>query len=472
MFNILKKRLFILKGRFYEFISNFLADLFAWGVVLNSYKIKNFWHESTLFGYDSWFHLNGVVGENGLLTLIKNIKHKAVTPTFYVDFTELFQPAGRLLQGTGVYFAVGRRDKGRLLKSFRQNTLKESGVTGSRLPYEPFKRIGYFIGALIREGYFSDITSHEILFKQNFINPRDWIKYKDALFIISHHYLTRVDKDKHVAVYKSKLFSSPHSISVNKHGIALITSSGIDALFWFDLNTFKFVRSWYAIQNGYNLSIGREKLVILPPKISDFTIPIGYSAYFKELDEALPTARQVLHPNSAIFGIENEDIIYFTAFATKEVDAGGKCISHGGSGGKIMALLRDNSTRTIISGLANPHDIVYIGEIDEKKVYMVSESSAGTLNFYQEQDRFKWSLLGKISFDGTSKKSKKDNRWLMGFKPTVLTDGTVYLSASDHGFRQGIHVLKITPTGKECFRFFINTPKDWAIQRVLIVPSE
>jgi|GEM_PF-2648751 len=466
---------------FYGLITRILAYYYATFGFDGLSQVSNFWIQSISSGLNKHYFTSRAddfcIEDNSLTQflgknfLIDQVEEVDVNMSFSLDSDAL--PVGSTLM-----YAVCRKDEKRLRNSFRKRK-KGKEVIGSKAPYNPLSRVGSFVGIKVN-GKINNLynvgkknINYKMLFYTSLVNPRDWVLVGDELWILTNPNILVVKKNGDIQKVSNKLFSDQHSLRLhlNKQQIVM-TSTGNDTIFLIDVITKEIVRKWSAVENGYNHVLGKEKIMLsYKDSDEDPQVPKGYNLLKISQLQVLRTPRQIFHPNSAIFDDKESsgEIIYFTAFGSKTVDDQGKIVNQNGSGGKVIAIKGNNELVDVITGLNNPHGLRNIGILEGKRIYMLTESSMGTINFYLEEEIYKWKILGKININKVpGVRFEPELPWIMDCAVNInKKTGDVIMSFYD-GERLGMHILRLANKGKLLQRWFISTSESSSIQRVRV----
>ena len=301
----------------------------------------------------------------------------------------------------GLLWIVKGWDNQRLRETWRSNVNRiGSGVFGSSDPNDLLGRRGgvYYVPNpdTSNEIKISDRESWEsrhAIINHALLNPRDVVMHDGILKIVSHGAITELDITKsdlgwlHQQFVNPELFSTPHSIERFPSGGYVVTNSGNDCVTFLD-EANNVVGRWNAVEEGFNLTIGRHTNRVLSYKNIYRTshppiFPAGYVyvEYDKPHLHDFPTAHQVTHVNSAIPFRADEDKVMISLFSTKKIDSFGNRNSIGGSDGKVLLIDRHDkhaSNVVIFDGLFNPHSVTWFG----KNKYGFVESSAGIVKIF------------------------------------------------------------------------------------------
>ena len=297
--------------------------------------------------------------------------------------------------------------------------------------------------------------------------PRDFTKYQDGYYVLVDGFLLQTDRKGDVTnKYPHPYLHEPHSIFPDKTGrYFVITASGCDSLVVFDAEEKNFQVKWTGYDNGYNYSIGSDHKVLFSDGVSVDGSQLGdvLPNINMERDNPRPltTGQQTTHINSACFAADNQTI-YATLFAThvENTDSGG-IIGH--SGGKLLAISPDGSTKEILKELSNPHSITPLGN----DTYALANTSEGKIYFYEANPvNHDFKRVNVLSFRNLPGNLRGGKEWIQSFKISYDDPGKMWMTVAD-GARHCIHILNLN----DRTRYRLHHPDQWAVQNVQVITN-
>jgi hypothetical protein len=258
---------------------------------------------------------------------------------------------------------------------------------------------------------------------------------ENVVYIVSESGLERID---------DPWFSYIHTVQFNHCHAAdrlLVSSSGYDCIFEYELARFRKTWEWFAwehgFRKGYDARTGKEVILTRNALEASKLRSEGKGYLFISDPEkhVLPTAQRAAFINSVLYDCRHRDALLATFF-------------HEGAVYRIN--MNDGSCERIISGMQSPH-----GGRNYRDGYMATSTASGELLF---------SSGDVISFDGLPGKPQElaDLEWLQNSAP--FKDCIITIDANRSSF------VLIDPD-KRCYDM-VPYDADWAIQDLAEVGDE
>lgn len=217
-----------------------------------------------------------------------------------------------------------------------------------------------------------------------------------------------------IHVLSNPYFNDPHSVHQTNKGL-LVASTGLDLIMEIDM-TGKPLWEWWAIENGYpNNQFGEKRML---------TKDVSHT------DADYATLYHTTHVNSAIYVDKKENVCFASLFYQ------GTVISINKSTGE---------TKTLLSGLKNPHAIYQIGA----NRFMVSDTNGNRVLLFDGEGQIIRELAGNFN-------------WMQDAR---ITSENTFLIADSNNHR----IVEIDKKSRivDEFRY----PHEWKIYQVMEEPS-
>ncbi|OQX73195.1 MAG: hypothetical protein B6D61_12780 [Bacteroidetes bacterium 4484_249] len=298
------------------------------------------------------------------------------------------------------------------LEAIRKRYIKSRQNVSSRVGSVERRKIT--IGGIVKLTIKNSVlTEEEILTKIpeprgiDSFNGRIAISSENKVFIISSTNINEIS---------NPWFSYIHTVNFDRksNDRILVSSSGYDAIFEYDLNTKSKTYEWFAWENGFSHGYDPQtgEKFYLTRKEKDYLKfkEQGNECIFiaNPVKQVLPTAKRSAFINSVVYDLENHDNIIATFF-------------HIGAVFNINK--KSNKTTIKLDGLKSPH-----GGQKFKNAYLGTSTSggmvvAGTLD--QKVGYFFNSLPGKPKYIG-------DLEWLQN--SIIVNDNIVTIDSNRNSF--------------------------------------
>jgi len=285
------------------------------------------------------------------------------------------------------------------------------------------------------------ISHYEIL---SFLPEPRGIDVACDMIAISTENVIHVITNKSVERIDNPWFSYIHTLQFNHCHAAerlLVSSSGYDCIFEYDLSTYKKTWEWFAwehgFQMGYNAKKGKEILLTRNVKeASDFRSAGKDYLFISDPEkQILPTAQRAAFINSVVYDCKERDKLLATFF-------------HKGSVYHID--MKDGSCELILEGMKSPH-----GGRNYRDQYMATSTATGELIFSESKS---------ISFASLSGKPEElnDLEWLQNTAP--FEDCLITIDANRNSF------VLIDPDTKQ-YDMVLFDP-NWAVQDIAEISDD
>ncbi|RLD79269.1 MAG: hypothetical protein DRJ15_09795 [Bacteroidetes bacterium] len=255
------------------------------------------------------------------------------------------------------------------------------------------------------------ISKYEIL---SFLTEPRGIDVAKDMIAVSTENVVHVIRNEGIERIDNPWFSYIHTVQFNhRHGAdrILVSSSGYDCIFEYDLTTFQKTWEWFAwehgFQKGYNAKTGKDILLTRDVKEAAKFRETGKDYLFISDPErqTLPTAQRAAFINSVLYDCNEKAKLLATFF-------------HDGAVYRID--MNDGTCERILGGMKSPH-----GGRNYRNHYMATSTAAGELVF---------SAGNKISFAGLPGKPEEltDLEWLQNSAP--FSDCIITIDANRNSF--------------------------------------
>jgi len=279
------------------------------------------------------------------------------------------------------------------------------------------------------------ISKYEIL---SFLTEPRGIDVAKDMIAVSTENVVHVIRNEGVERIDNPWFSYIHTVQFNhRHGAdrILVSSSGYDCIFEYDLATFQNTWEWFAwehgFQKGYNAKTGKEILLTRNVREASKLREAGRDYLFISDPEkqTLPTAQRAAFINSVLYDCNDKAKLLATFF-------------HEGAVYRID--MNDGACERILDGMKSPH-----GGRNYRNQYMATSTATGELVF---------SAGNNISFTGLPDKPKElaDLEWLQNSAP--FSDCIITIDSNRNSF------VLIDPN-HSCYDMIPFDP-NWAIQDI------
>jgi hypothetical protein len=261
------------------------------------------------------------------------------------------------------------------------------------------------------------------------------ISTENVVHVVSESGVERID---------NPWFSYIHTVQFNHCHAAdrlLVSSSGFDCIFEYDLSTFEKTWEWFAwehgFKKGFNAKTGKEVLLTRDVKEAGRLRKEGADYLFIKDPEKqiLPTAQRAAFINSVLYDCKKKDKLLATFF-------------HEGAVYHID--MKTAACELLIDGMKSPH-----GGRNYKDIYMATSTATGELKFSDDR---------QISFDKLPGKPEElsELEWLQNSAP--FGDCIITIDANRNSF------VLIDPV-KGLFDMVPFDP-NWAIQDIAEVSDD
>jgi hypothetical protein len=279
------------------------------------------------------------------------------------------------------------------------------------------------------------ISHYEIL---SFLTEPRGIDVARDMIAVSTENTVQVIGSKGIERIDDPWFSYIHTVQFNHRHDAdrlLVSSSGFDCIFEYDLGTYEKTWEWFAwehgFQKGFNPQTGKDVLLTRNVKEASRFRKEGVDYLFISDPEkqALPTAQRAAFINSVLYDHHNKDMLLATFF-------------HEGAVYRIN--MADGSTEMILDGMKSPH-----GGRNYHDQYMATSTATGELRFSRDNT---------ISLAGLPGKPEElaEFEWLQNSVP--FDDCIISIDANRNSFVLLDPVKKVYDT--------ISYDPNWAIQDI------
>jgi len=285
------------------------------------------------------------------------------------------------------------------------------------------------------------ISKYEIL---SFLPEPRGIDVASDMIAVSTENVVHVIRKGGVERIDNPWFSYIHTLQFNHCHAAdrlLVSSSGFDCIFEYDLATFEKTWEWFAwehgFQKGYNAKTGKDILLTRNVKeASKFRASENDYLFISDPEkQTLPTAQRAAFINSVQYDCNKSGMLLATFF-------------HMGAVYRID--MKSGKSELILDGMKSPH-----GGRNFQKQYMATSTASGELFFSKDK---------KISFAGLPGKPDElaDLEWLQNSAP--FNDCIITIDANRNSF------VLIDPDNAQ----YDMVPFDpnWAIQDIAEVSDE
>lgn len=285
------------------------------------------------------------------------------------------------------------------------------------------------------------ITHYEIL---SFLPEPRGIDVAGDMIAVSTENVVHLVKENSVERIDDPWFSYIHTVQFN-HCHApdrlLVSSSGYDCIFEYDLNTYKRSWEWFAWEHGFNRGFNPEtqkEVVLTRMKKEARLLKEAGQDHIHISDptkQTLPTAMRAAFINSVTYDCKARDHLLATFF-------------HEGAVYRIN--MSDGNVKCIIDGLKSPHGGRNFGDI-----YMATSTATGEIVLSDGR---------RISFSGLGGKPDElsDLEWLQNSAP--FGDCIITIDANRNSFI-------LTDLANRQYDI-IHVDPDWAIQDIAEVGNE
>jgi len=211
------------------------------------------------------------------------------------------------------------------------------------------------------------ISNYEIL---SFLPEPRGIDVARDMIAVSTENVVHLVKEGGVERIDDPWFSYIHTVQFNHCHAAdrlLVSSSGFDCIFEYDLNTYKRCWEWFAwehgFKTGFNPETGKEIILTRGKEEASFLRVTGKDHLYisDPANQTLPTAMRAAFINSVTYDCKERDVLLATFF-------------HEGSVYRIN--MKDGSTQRILKDMHSPHGGRNYGDI-----YMATSTASGELLF-------------------------------------------------------------------------------------------
>lgn len=285
------------------------------------------------------------------------------------------------------------------------------------------------------------ISNYEIL---SFLPEPRGIDVANDMIAVSTENVVHIIKESGVERIDDPWFSYIHTVQFNHCHAAdrlLVSSSGFDCIFEYDLNTFKRSWEWFAWENGFkkgfNPETGKEIILTRGKEEASFLRVTGKDHLYisDPAKQTLPTAMRAAFINSVTYDCRERDTLLATFF-------------HEGAVYRIN--MNDGSSDRILQGMKSPHGGRNYGDI-----YMATSTAGGELLFSDGK---------KLSFSDLPGKPDElsELEWLQNSAP--FNDCIITIDANRNSFI-------LTDIENERYDI-IHVDPNWAIQDIVEVGEE
>jgi len=240
------------------------------------------------------------------------------------------------------------------------------------------------------------ISNYEIL---SFLSEPRGIDVAKDMIAISTENVVHVIRESGIERIDDPWFSYIHTVQFNHRHAAdrlLVSSSGFDCIFEYDLATFEKTWEWFAwehgFQKGFNAKTGNE--ILLTRNVKEASkFREGGEDYLFIIDpekQSLPTAQRAAFINSVIYDCNKRGKLLATFF-------------HEGAVYQID--MKSGDCELILDGMKSPH-----GGRNYRDLYMATSTATGELFFSNDS---------KLSFTGLPGKPEElsELEWLQNSAP-------------------------------------------------------
>lgn len=325
------------------------------------------------------------------------------------------------------------------LQQIRERYLKSRQSKTGRVGSVERRQVaqGGLVYVEVEKGY---ISKHEILC---FLTEPRGIDVTKDMIAVSTENVVHVIRKGSIDRIDNPWFSYIHTVQFNHRHEAdriLVSSSGYDCIFEYNLNTFTKTWEWFAwehgFQKGFNPQTGKDILLTRNVKEASHLRKAGKDYLFIKDPEkqTLPTAQRAAFINSVLYDTRSKGKLIATFF-------------HEGAVYSID--MNDGSCECIIDGMKSPH-----GGRNYRNQYMATSTATGELVFSKEEKLSLTNLPGKPS-------ELAELEWLQNSAP--FDDCIITIDANRNSF-----VLIDTETKQYDMVTF---DPNWAIQDIAEVSN-
>jgi len=296
------------------------------------------------------------------------------------------------------------------LQKIRERYLKsrksKSGRIGSVERREVTK--GGLVYVEIENGY---IKNYEIL---SFLTEPRGVDIARDMIAISTENVVHIIKQSGVERIDDPWFSYIHTVQFNHCHDAdrlLVSSSGYDCIFEYDLTTFRKTWEWFAWEHGFNMGYnpvtGKNIQLTRGKEEATYLRTTGKDHIYIDdpVNQVLPTAQRAAFINSVVYDCKERNKLLATFF-------------HEGAVYRIN--MKDGSCERILEGMKSPH-----GGRNYRDMYMATSTATGELVFSNNDKIIFNKLPGKPEVLG-------DLEWLQNSAP--FDDCIVTIDANRNSF--------------------------------------
>lgn len=279
------------------------------------------------------------------------------------------------------------------------------------------------------------ISQYEIL---SFLPEPRGIDVATDMIAVSTENVVHVIRQSGVERIDDPWFSYIHTVQFNHCHAAdrlIVSSSGYDCIFEYDLATYQKTWEWFAwehgFKKGYNPETGKEIILTRGKEEASYLRVTGKDHIYisDPAKQVLPTAQRAAFINSVLYDRTDKNMLLATFF-------------HEGAVYRID--MKDGSCERILEGMKSPH-----GGRNYREGYMATSTATGELLFSHGE---------KISFAGLEGKPEElaELEWLQN--SASFDDCIITIDANRNSF------VLIDPDKKEYD--MISFDPNWAIQDI------
>ena len=271
----------------------------------------------------------------------------------------------------------------RYLKSKKQGVTGKTGSVERRKPSN-----GGIVRLKLKAG---KVLDYKVI--KELKEPRG-IVHKNGIIAFSAENEVYIVRENKIEVIKNKWFSYIHTLDFNEDASRiLISSSGFDCIFEYDIDTLEKTYEWFAWENGFNIGhdpkTGNDILLSREP----VKTALKNVVITDPNKQVLPTAMRAAFINSVVYDAADYSKMLATFFHE----------------GKVYSIdMKSGKSTTVISNMRNPHGGMRI----EDGTYMATSTGTGEVvsinNMVETRFLFK-ELSGKP-------KELGDMEWLQNSK--------------------------------------------------------
>ncbi len=326
------------------------------------------------------------------------------------------------------------------LQKIRERYLKSRKNKSGRIGSVERREItqGGLVYVEIENGY---IRSYEIL---SFLTEPRGIDIAKDMIAVSTENVVHVIKDEGIERIDDPWFSYIHTVKFNHCHAAdrlLISSSGYDCIFEYDLGNFQKSWEWFAWENGfekgYNPATGKDIYLTRGSEEASYYRVTGKDHLYIDdpANQSLPTAQRAAFINSVVYDCNEKGKLLATFF-------------HEGAVYRIN--MADGSCEKILEGMKSPH-----GGRNYGNRYMATSTATGELVFSDGK---------KISFAALPGKPDElgDLEWLQN--SALFDDCIITIDANRNSF------VLLNPDKMKYD--LIPFDHNWAIQDIAEIPDD